>query len=290
MSAFQRAERKKAKLRLAICGPAGAGKTMSALLLAKGLVTEPYEGKIALIDTEHASAQLYADTVPFDTAVLEPPYEPAKAVRMMHDAEAAGYQVIILDSITHFWAGEGGLLDKQAAIAKRTGNSYTSWRDITPEHTHFIEAMLGSPCHVIVTMRSKTEYAMTTDDRGKTQVKKLGMAPIQRDGVDYEFSLVFDVDRDTHFATTSKTRFAELDSFSSVISEGTGRQLLQILDRGVEAAPTFDQIITLYRMAKLEDAAIVERIKSVTGKAGRAELIEADLFALKSDALASKAA
>ena len=111
MSLFQKAERKKARLRLGLCGPSGAGKTMSALRLMAGLLDPPYDGKIAVIDTEHASASLYADVIPFDTLIFEPPYDVVRLIAAIHAAEEAGYQGLILDSITHFWASEGGLLE-----------------------------------------------------------------------------------------------------------------------------------------------------------------------------------
>jgi hypothetical protein len=197
---FKKAERKQAKLRLGISGPAGSGKTFSALQIAFGI-----GGRIAVIDTEHSSAELYAHLGDYDVAVLEPPFTINKYLDTIHGAEAAGYSTIIIDSLSHAWAGEGGLLDQQGALAKRGVNSYTAWRDITPMHTQLIEAMLQSPAHIIATMRSKTDYVLQENGKGKMAPIKVGMAPVQREGMDYEFTVVFDMGLD-HTASVSKDR------------------------------------------------------------------------------------
>jgi len=289
MGLFQKAERKKAKLRLGLCGPSGAGKTMSALRLMMGLLDPPYEGKIAVIDTEHASASLYAHVVPFDTMIFEPPYDVTRLLAAMKEAAEAGYQGLIIDSISHFWAGEGGLLDEQSAAAKKTGNSYTAWRDVTPKHNRLIEGILVSPLHVIATMRSKVDYVMETNDRGKQVPKKVGLAPIQREGMDYEFTTVFDIGIDGHLASPSKDRTGLFDGWIGLITEETGKKMRKWLEEGGEPAPSFSEIVALYRKAGLTDAAIVERVKSVTGRANRYDLTEPDYFALKADALTLKA-
>lgn len=290
MSLFKRAERSKAKLRLGLCGPSGAGKTMSALRLMAGLIDPPYEGKIAVIDTEHASASLYAHVIPFDTMVFEPPYDVVKLISAIHAAADAGYQGLIIDSITHFWAGEGGLLDEQSTIAKRTGNSYTAWRDVTPKQSKFIESILASPIHIIATMRSKVDYVMETNDRGKQVPKKVGLAPIQREGMDYEFTTVFDIGIDGHLAAVSKDRTGIFDGWLGMITEETGKKMRVWLEEGGDPVPTFNEIVALYRKGGLADEAIVERVKTVTGRAGRADLTDPDYFALKADALALKVA
>lgn len=290
MSLFQKAERKKARLRLGLCGPSGAGKTMSALRLMAGLLDPPYDGKIAVIDTEHASASLYADVIPFDTLIFEPPYDVVRLIAAIHAAEEAGYQGLILDSITHFWAGEGGLLDEQSTIAKRTGNSYTAWRDVTPKQNKLIETILASPIHVIATMRSKVDYVMETNDKGKQVPKKVGLAPIQREGMDYEFTTVFDIGIDGHLAMASKDRTSLFDGWLGMITEETGRKMRDWLEKGGDPVPSFNDIVAIYRRKGLADELIVDRVKTVTGRAGRAELTEPDFFALKADALALKLA
>lgn len=229
---FAKAERKKAKLRLGICGTSGSGKTYSALLIAKGL-----GNKIAVVDTENHSAELYAgkDGMPdYDVCILSPPYETEKYVQAITEAERAGYDVIILDSISHAWAGEGGLLDQQGRIADSgRGNSYTAWRNVTPKHNKFIEKMLSCNMHLIATMRSKTEYALITNDKGKQEPKKMGMAPIQREGMDYEFTVVFDMDPG-HNAVTSKDRTSLFDCKVFTPTTKTGEDLKGWLESGIE--------------------------------------------------------
>jgi hypothetical protein len=173
--------------------------------------------------------------VDFDVLVITPPYETEKYIKAIEEAEAQGYDVIILDSISHAWAGEGGLLDQQGKIADSgRGNSYTAWRNVTPKHNKFIEKMLSCNLHLIATMRSKTEYALATNDQGKQQPKKMGLAPVQREGMDYEFTVVFDIDTN-HNATPSKDRTSLFDGKIFLPSEKTGKALLDWLESGVEA-------------------------------------------------------
>lgn len=229
---IRKAERRKAKLRLALIGPTGSGKTMSALRMAFGL-----GGKIGLIDTEHGSGDLYADIGDYDVISLEPPYTVPKYREAIHAFEDAAYDVIIVDSLTHAWAGEGGLLDKQGQLEKDTTrfkNSFQTWREITPEHNKLVEELIGSPSHVIATLRVKTEYVMERNDRGKMEPRKIGLAPIFRDGIEYEFTLCMDVDAD-HYAKASKDRTTIFEGWRDQITEETGRRLKEWLDSGADA-------------------------------------------------------
>lgn len=229
---FRKAERRKAKLRLGIVGPAGSGKTFSALLIAKGL-----GGRIAVVDTENGSADLYAGfpgMPEYDVMTMEHPYEVEKYIAAIDAAEKEGYSVIILDSISHAWSGEGGLLDLQGKIAySGKGNSYTAWRTVTPKHNRFIERMLNCNLHLIATMRAKTEYVISANEKGKQEVKKIGLAPIQRDGMDYEFTTVFDIDIN-HNVQSSKDRTGMFDGKIFTPTEKTGEQLIEWLEMGVE--------------------------------------------------------
>jgi hypothetical protein len=227
---IRKAERRKSKLRLALVGPTGSGKTYSALQLAFGLGI-----KIDLIDTEHGSGDLYADLGDYDVITLEPPYTVAKYRGAIRTFEEAGYDTIIVDSLSHAWSGEGGLLDKQGQLENsgKYRNSFATWREITPEHNRLVEQMLGSPAHVIATMRTKTEYVVEKDDRGKNSVRKLGLSPVQRDGVEYEFTLVLDV-AENHTARASKDRTSLFDGWCDRISAATGRTLRQWLESGTE--------------------------------------------------------
>jgi len=217
---FQKAVKAKSKARVGLIGPSGSGKTYTALLLATHM-----GNRIALIDTEHGSASKYADEFDFDTLWLDN-YHPKNYIEAIKAAGEAGYDVLIIDSLSHAWAGTDGALelaDKNAA--KYGGNRYAAWRDVTPLHNQLIEAILSSPCHVIATMRSKMEYVQTIDEKGRTVIRKVGMAPIQRDGMEYEFDVVGDLDID-HTLVISKTRCKALDG---AIIKCPGKELADTL-------------------------------------------------------------
>ena len=227
---FNKAQRKKAKLRLGITGPAGSGKTFGALLVAFGL-----GGKIALIDTENGSGDLYSTLGDYDIGYITAPYTVDKYLQAIHEAESAGYDIIIIDSLSHAWSGEGGLLDQQSRITatSKSGNSYAAWRQITPMHNKLIDTMLSSPAHIIATMRSKTEYVQTENERGYKEIRKVGLAPVQREGMDYEFGVVFDLGVN-HLASVSKDRTGIFDEQIFKLSQDTGKILRKWLDEGVD--------------------------------------------------------
>ena len=227
--AFRKAQRKQAKLRLAITGPAGSGKTYSSLLLAFGL-----GGKIAMIDTENGSGDLYSSLGDYDICGLNPPYDPRRYLTLIHEAEQAKYDIIIIDSLSHAWSGQGGLLDSQNRLAesKYRGNSYAAWREITPIQNLLVDGLIASPCHIIATMRSKTEYVQAENERGRTEIRKVGLAPVQREGIDYEFGTVFDLSPN-HLANVSKDRTGIFDGNVFEINQDTGKKLRQWLDAGV---------------------------------------------------------
>lgn len=239
---FKKAERKKAKLRLELTGPSGSGKSLGALLIAKGL-----GGRIAVIDTEHESASLYAEplklpngqvfTPPeFDTLSLSAPYTPEKYIEAIKAAEQAGYNILIIDSMTHEWNGSGGCLEinDNLAASKYRGNSFTAWNETTPRHRAFVDAILASKCHIIGTARSKTETAQTEGANGKKQVVKLGMKAEQRDGLEYEFTTVLDIVHAGHFAMASKDRTGLFTGDPAPITEETGKRLAAWLESGAE--------------------------------------------------------
>jgi hypothetical protein len=233
MATFEihRATKRRAKLRLGMSGPAGSGKTYSALLIAGGL-----GGRIGMIDTEHGSGDLYADLLPegYDVLSLTPPYTPARYIEAIHALEEAGVSTIIVDSLTHAWSGEGGSLDRQGKIADKSGNSWQAWRQVTPEHNALVEALLQSRCHIIATMRAKTEYVQEKDERsGKQVVRKIGLAPIMRDGIEYEFTTFFELDVH-HMAFAGKDRTRLFDGSIFKPDTETGRQLLTWLESGVD--------------------------------------------------------
>lgn len=231
MTGFVRAERKKAKLKLAITGPSGSGKTMSALRLAKGL-----GGKIALIDTENGSASLYADRFEFDSLELSPPFTTEKYINAINAAIKAGYDTIVIDQISHAWSGPGGLLEQKEQLDSRPGsNHWTNWGPITKKQEAFKAAWLHAPINVIATMRSKQEY-MQSEAGGKKKVEKVGMAPMQREGVEYEFTVVFDCAMD-HQAVASKDRTSLFRERIFQITEDTGAEIKTWLEKGIDAPP-----------------------------------------------------
>ena len=202
---FVKATKKQAKARIAIDGPSGSGKTYTSLIAATALAKG---GKIAVIDTERGSASLYSEKFDFDVLELNPPYSPEVYQGAIKAAENAGYAVIVIDSLSHAWEGEGGALDMADDATKRqkTQNSYTAWREVTPVHRAMVDAILQSKCHVVVTMRSKMEYVQEKNSDGRTVINKVGMAPIQRSGMEYEFTIVGDMDLDNSIVI-SKSRF-----------------------------------------------------------------------------------
>ncbi|MCX7779633.1 MAG: ATP-binding protein [Negativicutes bacterium] len=235
-SVFKKAERRKAKLKLALCGPSGSGKTYSALKIAKGM-----GGKIALIDTENGSGQLYCDIADYDVAEIAPPFSVDKYIGAIKEAETAGYNILIIDSLSHAWAKEGGILDE---VDKRSGgkSAFTSgWREATPMHNRLIDTILQSPLHIIVTMRAKTAYDLEKDEKGKVIPVKKGMEPVQRAGLEYEFTVVLDMDNYQHTATAGKDRTRLFDGKCFIPDEGTGAQLIAWLEQGVDAQPNYYQ-------------------------------------------------
>lgn len=205
---FKKAVKEQSKLRLAIDGLAGSGKTFSSLAIGDSIgkmmrAAGHGEGRIAVIDSERGSASLYADKFDFDVAELDS-FSPLAYVDKIKEAEAAGYDIIIADSISHAWAGKDGALDQKDRAADRGGNSWTAWRSVTPKHNALVDAMLQCRAHFIATMRVKMEYVQETVN-GKTEIKKVGLASIQREGMEYEFTLVGDIDH-THTLKISKSR------------------------------------------------------------------------------------
>jgi hypothetical protein len=194
--------------RIALEGPSSSGKTWTALSIARDLTVG--NGKpVLLIDTEHSSGSLYSDKVEYLHADWEPPYDPVSLATELR-ALAGDHSVIIIDSLSHFWIGPGGVLDIVERAGERArGNRFAGWRTGTPAHNTLIDTIISLPTHVIATMRVKTEWAIQSDERGKDKPVKIGMGPIQRDGIDYEFTVVGELDLD-HRLMISKSRCSAL--------------------------------------------------------------------------------
>ncbi|MGI6558592.1 MAG: ATP-binding protein [Limnochordia bacterium] len=225
MSMFRRATKQQAKLRMAIIGPAGSGKTYTALKVATELVPD---GRIAVIDTERGSASKYAGTngFQFDVAELES-FHPHNFIKGISEAEEAGYDVIIIDSLSHAWMGKDGTLElvDQAAKRMKTGNSYAAWKEGTKIQNQLVDAMLQSKLHVIATMRSKMEYVQEKDDKGKTVIRKVGLQPVQRDQLEFEFDVIAEMDQDNTLVV-SKTRCPDL---AGAVIDKPGKEIADIL-------------------------------------------------------------
>jgi hypothetical protein len=215
---LKKSERSKAKIKMALQAPSGAGKSYSALLLAQGL-TNGNLSKVAVIDTEAGSSNLYAHIGSYNVLNLESPHSPERYMEAIDLCIKSGMEVIILDSISHCW---DFLLDYHASL---TGNSFTNWNKITPRQKAFVEKILQSDIHIICTMRVKQDYVLS-EKNGKMVPEKVGLKAIQRDEISYEFTIVFDIDY-KHFATASKDRtnlFEGKPQF--VINSNTGKKIL----------------------------------------------------------------
>lgn len=265
------AERKQAFMKMALQGSAGSGKTYSALQLAKGMVNDWL--KVAVIDTEMGSSNLYAHMGPFQVLNLEAPHTPERYIEAIRFCVSARAEVIIVDSISHCWEN---LLDYHGSLQ---GNSFSNWNKVTPRHRAFVDTILQAKAHIITTMRSKTEYALS-DKNGKQVPEKLGLKAIQRDGMDYEFTLVFDLDCN-HKAKASKDRtslFVQKPEF--VIDEHTGAQILEWCQQGlsedfvreaIRNTTSLDDLNALYRQYPAYGVRLVNEFRE-----RKQELIKSD--------------
>ncbi|WP_321347088.1 AAA family ATPase [uncultured Draconibacterium sp.] len=235
---LRQAQRKQAKIKLALQGPSGSGKTMSALLLASGITDY---SNIAVIDTENHSADLYAHLGEYSVLQLSKPFTPERYITAIETCEAAGMEVVIIDSVSHEWEGAGGILSQHAAMA---GNSFTNWSKITPRHNAFVQKMLESSCHIIATIRSKQDYTLT-EKNGKMIPEKVGLKGVTREGMDYEFTVVFDLDI-SHYAKASKDRTGLfMDKPENIITPGYGKRILKWCNQGT----TLDEVIKQVQQA-----------------------------------------
>ena len=289
MSIYRKAERRKAKLRLAITGPSGSGKTYSALLVAFGI-----GGKIALLDTENGSGDLYSSLGDYDVCQISAPFTVQKYIEAIKDAEQSGYDVLILDSISAEWAGSGGLLNLHTQLTSNNrNNSFSAWGQVTPKHNAFIDAIVASKLHIICTIRSKTEYAQIQNDKGKTEIKKIGLGLVQREGIDYEFTTVFDLNQD-HSVSVSKDRTSLFDGQVFMITQETGQTLKEWLDTGIEVidekelqerkSSLYQAYLRLFQDNPQEAQKLAqEAIMSLTGGRGSKEWTLEDISNLEAD-------
>jgi hypothetical protein len=231
MAGFKKATKSQAKLRAAIFGPSGAGKTFTSLRVATGLAGDA--GRIAVIDTERGSASKYSDRFAFDVLELEDQTIQGyvDAIRL---AAEAGYSVLVIDSLSHGWQT---LLEEveKLAKAKYRGNTWSAWSEGTPLQRKLVQAILTFPGHVLATMRSKTEWTTVDDGRGKKSPQRVGLAPEQGKGVEYEFDLLVEISTE-HIANVIKDRTGKFqDKLIEKPDERFGRELAAWLADGTPA-------------------------------------------------------
>lgn len=232
MSTFQKAVKTKRKLRLLITGPSGSVKTMGALILAKQFAKR-YDSRIAFIDTEHGKSTLYSGNFDYDILEMAEPFTPERYIESMQAAVKAGYKVIVVDSLSHEWIGTGGLLETHANM----GGKFQDWKPLTPRHRKFLDALISIDAHLICTGRSKTEYAMEATGNGKTSITKMGTKLEQRDGMEFEFDIVFKGNMQ-HIVEIDTDHTGIFDNFAEKLTEKTADKLIAWLDEGVTPATT----------------------------------------------------
>jgi hypothetical protein len=252
MMQLKKATRQKVHLRLNLSGPSGSGKTMSALRMAYGLCGN-WE-KIAVIDTENGSASLYSHLGAFNVIDLAPPFSPERYIEAINACTLAGMEVVVIDSSSHEWSGEGGCLEEIDRVSKlpaHKGNKWSAYSDVTPRHDRFVNKVLQCAAHVITCTRSKTETDMIEVD-GKKKVVKLGMKDIQRDGWEYELTVSLNIDRDTHLAQPSKDRTNLFEGKNPIlITEATGELIKQWCETGSD--PVVDAITAARAATTIEE-------------------------------------
>lgn len=270
----RRASKKNAKLRLWIDAPPGGGKTKTSIIIAKLLIGEPFllpEGvpsRVCVLDTERESAELYADEFTFDVIPIAPGhYSPQAFTRALHEAEM-GSDVVILDSTTHEWKWCLKEVDRLAK-AKYKGNSWSAWSEVRPPHDEFVDAMMGSPCHIIATARSKQATVQEKDEKsGRTTVKTLGLEAQQDTDMEYAFGIALHMDTD-NVGRIGKTRCSAIKGKEFPLpGKDLADELLRWLNSGdasTEAVLTVEQAIDM----------AFRRITAAPGDAGREERLRA---------------
>lgn len=245
---LRKAERRQAKIKLGLQGPAGSGKTYSALLLAFGMTGD--WSKVAVIDTENNSADLYAHLGNFHVLPLSLPFSPERYIEAIDVCEKAGIDVIIIDSISHEWEGTGGILDIHGAMI---GNSFTNWAKVTPRHNAFVQKILQTPCHIIATIRSKQDYVLS-EKNGKMVPEKVGLKGVTREGLDYEFTLVFDLDIKHQVNATKDRTGMFMDKPQFQITKQTGERI----NYWCQSGKSIESVINL-----IKTASTIEQLREI---------------------------
>lgn len=240
---LRKAKRHKLKVPILLMGASGSGKTVSSLLIAKGILNKMFPDledearweKLAVIDTEHGRSEMYCDSTIGDTHIgsfniydLSKPYTAQRYVQAFNECKQAGCEVVIIDSITHAWSGEGGILDK----VNKFGGQFQAWNKVKPDEQDFLKLFFDTDVHVIATARSKQGYEVTRSETGKVNIEKVGLRPDQKDGLDYEFAIVFQLYKD-HSAESTKDN---TNSFTGrmVIDSKVGESIYEWAEQGVD--------------------------------------------------------
>ena len=272
---FTKAERIDTRIKLALTGPSGSGKTYGALKLARGLVGS--KGRIAFIDTENGSGKLYYNLTEFFHCDLSAPFEYQKFIDAVRAAEQAGFDCVVIDSLSHLWQG---ILDEKSNIDRRGGNQYTNWNVPTAHLNETIQTILQSKIHVIACLRVKQEYVLQeeTNAKGKSvQVpKKVGLAPVMRDNIEYEFSTVLEVGMD-HRCNASKDRTGQFVDKTFLIDEGTGELIAGwLVGNPVNQEPTGYCTETDHFLKMIHDAGSKDALGKIVSKIKASKLSDTD--------------
>ena len=259
---IRKAERKKAKLRLGISGISGSGKTWSALEIAKGM-----GGKIGMIDTEAGRGELYGNNFDYDIIRLDAPYSPDRYIEAIKAFEKAGYDILIIDSLSHAWVGEGGVL----SIVDRAGADKfgSGWKTATPMQNHLVDTIINSKMHIIATLRVKSEYVVEVNSKGKNAPRKVGMAPVQRDGLEYEFTVFMDMNNDGNIAHVTKDNTNMYNQQYLKPSPDMGAKLMEWLNTGIDAKDHFKTVVIPQLIDSISACKDEIELKDVYAKAWR---------------------
>ncbi len=233
---FQKAERKKAKLRMSFAGLSGSGKTKSSLMIASGLFPN---GKIAMINSEGARGEIYASEFDYDINTITAPFSVTKYIDAIKDAERMKYDVLIIDSLSHAWAGDGGAL----SVVEAGGGWFNKGGQLASKQQHnLVDTIISSPLHIIITLRSKAEYVSELNEKGKQQPRKIGLAPVQRDGLEYEMIIAADIDL-TNIAHFTKDNTALFNQQFIIPSREMGKKIMEWLNEGTDEKQKFALLI-----------------------------------------------
>lgn len=250
---IRKAERKKAKLRLGISGASGSGKTWSALEIATGM-----GGKIGMIDTESGRGELYGNDFQYDIIRLEAPYSPDRYIEAIKTFEKSGYDIVIIDSLSHAWTGEGGVL---SIVEKNGGQFQNGWKVGTPKQNALVDALINSKMHILITLRVKSEYVVEKNEKGKNEPRKIGLSPVQRDGLEYEFTVFMDIDNQQHIAHITKDNTKLFDQQYIKPSKEMGIKLMEWLNNGVDMRERFVNVLLPWAIIQLNNCQSLTELK-----------------------------